>query len=110
MSRTTTPPLPAIQRELADLGARIRLARQRRKLAASLVAERAGMSRPTLRAIERGDAGVTMGAIANVLHTLGFVRDLGAIARDDELGRKLDDARLGPTHRVRSKGAARDGR
>ena len=111
MPRTTTPPLPAIERALTELGARIRLARQRRKLTASLVAERAGMSRPTLRAIERGDAGVTLGAVANVLHTLGLVHDLATVARDDELGRKLDDARLGPTHRVRApaKRRARDG-
>jgi transcriptional regulator with XRE-family HTH domain len=93
---------------LLDLGSRIRLARQRRGFSAALVAERAGMSRPTLRGIERGDAGVTIGAIANVLHSLGLVDDLAAIARDDVLGRKLDDARLGPTRRVRRK--ARDGR
>ena len=63
-----------------------------------LVADRAGMSRTTLRAVERGDAGVTMGAYANVLHTLGVHEELGLVASDDELGRKLLDAQL-PTRR-----------
>lgn len=59
------------------------------------------MSRPTLRAIERGDAGVTLGAVANVLHALGLADDLAAIARDDVLGRKLEDAHLETRQRVR---------
>lgn len=59
------------------------------------------MSRPTLRAIERGDAGVTLGAVANVLHSLGLEQDLLLVAREDELGRKLEDARLENKPRVR---------
>jgi transcriptional regulator with XRE-family HTH domain len=92
--------MPEVKRLLAALGLNIRLARQRRNLAAELVAERAGMSRPTLRAIERGDVGVTLGAVANVLHVLGLEQDLGRVGRDDELGRKLEDARLEAKRRV----------
>lgn len=101
MPRRSSQPLPRVSRILVELGANIRLARVRRKLAAGLVAERAGMSRPTLRAIERGDAAVTLGAVANVLNSLGLIEDLASVARADELGRRLEDAELQSTKRVR---------
>ena len=56
------------------------------------------MTRPTLRAIERGESGVTLGSYANVLHCLGLDKDLASVGRDDELGRKLQDAALTPAN------------
>ena len=94
MARRTNIQHPSVQRLLQGLGENIRLARVRRGFSAQLVAERAGMSRTTLRGIERGDAGVTLGAYANVLHALGLHGDLVLVARDDELGRKLQDAAM----------------
>lgn len=102
MARKKTIQLPALKRLLKAMGENIKLARLRRKLSAQLVAERAGMSRTTLRAIENGEAGVTLGAYANVLMCLGLENDLAHIARDDELGRKLQDADL-PTKARASK-------
>jgi transcriptional regulator with XRE-family HTH domain len=98
MPKTTTPPHPTVERVLRELGESIRLARLRRGFSMELVAERAGMSRTTLRAVESGQPAVTLGSYANVLHSLGMHEDLGLVARDDELGRKLQDARL-PTRR-----------
>jgi transcriptional regulator with XRE-family HTH domain len=99
MSARTTDSFPAVERRLRALGERVRLARLRRRVTATLLAERAGMSRPTLRAIERGDPGVTLGSIANVLHSLGLDADLDLVAADDELGRKLQDLALTPRSR-----------
>jgi DNA-binding XRE family transcriptional regulator len=70
MAKTAPPILPALRGPLEELGEEIRLARLRRGLAAELIAERVGISRPTLRAIERGDGHVSMGAYASVLQTL----------------------------------------
>ncbi len=96
LTRTTRPPLPSVARVLAELGENVRLARLRRGLSATIVAERAGMTRPTLRAVERGEPGVTLGSYANVLHVLGLEKDFALVGRDDELGRKLQDAGLSP--------------
>lgn len=94
MARTTTVLFPRMSLLLKELGENIRLARLRRRITAEMVAERAGMTRTTLRAKERGSAGVTIGAYANVLMTLGLERDLALIAQNDPLGRKLQDAGL----------------
>jgi len=100
MARKTTIQLPALKRILEELGENIRLSRLRRGLPARLVADRAGMSRTTLRAVEKGAAGVTMGAYANVLQCLGLENDLTLVARDDILGRKIQDAGLGTRARA----------
>jgi DNA-binding XRE family transcriptional regulator len=59
-----------LQRILEELGDNVRLARLRRKLSATQVAERAGMGRTTLTKIEQGHPGVGMGQIINVLKGL----------------------------------------
>ena len=108
MPRATAVPLPAVKRVLAEVGRNVRLARLRRKLSAELLAERAGMSRPTLRSLERGEPSVTLGALANVLHSLGLEADLRHLARDDELGRKLQDAQLETSERAKRTQKRRD--
>lgn len=94
MARKTAQPSAALDEILKALGENIRLARLRRKISTTMLAERAGMTRNTLRSIERGDSGVTVGAYANVLFCLGLERDLLLIGDDDTLGRKLQDAAL----------------
>lgn len=108
MARRTNRPLPPVGRVLVELGDNIRLARLRRRLSAELLAERAGMSRTTLRSMERGGVGVTLGAVANVLHCLGLEKDLALVGRDDELGRKLQDAELPVRRRAPSRSKRAD--
>lgn len=86
--------LPFLHRLLAQVGENIHLARLRRNFSATMVAERAGITRNTLRAIEQGDPNVGIGAYANVLLCLGLEKDLILIGKDDILGRKLQDAGL----------------
>jgi len=81
-------------RILKALGENIKLARLRRKLSAQQVAERAGIGRRTLYDIERGRPNVSIGNYAQVLSVLGLVDELLNVAKDDELGRKLQDAKL----------------
>lgn len=96
MGRRTITPLPSVRARLEELGANIRLARLRRRLPATLVAERAGLARATLASIERGSPNVSAGHYVAVLFVLGLDKDIGLVARDDELGRKLQDAKLEP--------------
>lgn len=86
--------LPAVTKVLIILGENIRLARLRRKLSTEQMAERANISRPTLLAIEKGQASVAIGSYAQVLFILNLEKDLLKVASDDTLGRKLQDAAL----------------
>ncbi len=64
------------------------------------VAERAGISRPTLLSIEKGSPSVSIGSFLQVLMVLGLENDLLSVAKDDELGRKLQDLNLTPKKRA----------
>lgn len=86
--------LPRAQKPLTTLGENIRLARLRRRYSMEQVAERADISRPTLHSIERGNSNVTIGAYVKVLAVLGLEQDIAAVAKDDTLGRKIQDAGL----------------
>lgn len=101
MSRKPAPLLPATEALLIQLGDRLRLARLRRRLPAKQVAERAGMAPMTLRSLERGGAGVTMGAYVAVMQVLGIEKDLDLLGKADPLGRELQDAQLPATRATR---------
>jgi transcriptional regulator with XRE-family HTH domain len=84
--------LPRISRLLEGYGSNLKLARLRRKYSAEAVAQRAGVSRKTLSKVEKGDPAVAMGIYARVMQVLRLENDLGKLAVDDLLGRKLQDA------------------
>ena len=96
--------MPKTKEILATMGEQIKLARLRRKLSAELVAERAGISRASLWSVEKGSPTVAIGIYAAVLHALNNMdADLLLIAKDDELGRKLQDLDLQPKKRAPKK-------
>ncbi len=76
---------------LRQLGDNLRMARLRRRQSATLVAERAGISRMTLYKVERGEPMVAIAAYLQVLFVLGLAQDFAQLAKDDVLGRKLQD-------------------
>ena len=83
--------LPKTTKILIQMGENIKLSRLRRKFSAEQVAERANISRPTLSAIEKGMPTVSIGSYLLVLKVLGLENDFLFLAKDDILGRKLQD-------------------
>ena len=95
MAKKAAVIMPQTREILAQMGEQIRLARLRRKLSLELVAERAGISRATLISIEKGTPTVSIGSYAAVLHALNNMdSDLLLVAKDDKLGRTLQDLAL----------------
>ena len=102
--------MPQTKTIIETMGEQIKMARLRRSISAELVAERSGISRATLWAVEKGSPSVAVGIYAAVLHALNNLdRDLLLIAKDDELGRKLQDLELPIRKRVLRKKGASDG-
>lgn len=85
---------PKNRKVLEQLGENIKLAYKRRGYTQSLISERTGLSRLTIRRIEQGDSKVSIGHYVAVLSVLGLVGDFAQVASDDELGRKLQDIKL----------------
>ena len=87
--------LPGTEEILKNMGEQIKLARLRRSLSSELTAERAGISRASLWKGEKGDQSVAVGIYAAVLHALNNLdQDLLLLAKDDALGRQLQDLNL----------------
>ena len=95
MSGKMVMPIP-VKRAIRKLGEDIRDARRRRRLQATLVAERASISPVTLGRIERGDPGVSLGNYSMTLFVLGLSDRLAELAdvRHDPTGLALDEERL----------------
>lgn len=102
MAKKSIVLLPETIDIMSQMGMQIKYARLRRKLTSELVAERAGISRATLSAIEKGAPSVALGCYAAVLHALNYMdKDLLLVAKDDEFGRKLQDLNLTVKKRIR---------
>ncbi|HHU88382.1 MAG: helix-turn-helix domain-containing protein [Sphaerochaetaceae bacterium] len=94
MKRDQSDILPSLRRKMEKMGEQIALARLRRNLSVNLVAERSGISRTTLWAIENGSPNVAFGSYAKVLLALNLADDLLLIAQDDVVGRRMQDLKL----------------
>ena len=69
---------------LTSLGMRIRRLRKSKKWSLTDLQERTGVHRTTLSRLELGHPGVTIGAMAAVLETLGILSDLELLVIKDE--------------------------
>ena len=96
------PIFPSEQKILVNLGERIRLARLRRGLSAETVAERSSISRMTLHRAEKGLPAVALGTYFRIMVALKLQDDFNLLAKDDVLGRRLQDIALSKTRRYES--------
>ena len=85
---------PESQKKAIALGQRLKDARLRRRFSMETVCVRADISRPTLGKIEQGDPSVAFGNYVQVLRVLGLLDDLSLLAKEDVLGRRLQDEAL----------------
>lgn len=79
---------------LKVMGEQIKLAIKRRGYSQSLISERTGLSRLTIRRITKGSPNVSIGHYVMVLSMINLTNDLLLVAKDDVLGRKLQDIKL----------------
>ena len=85
------------------VGEQIKLARLRRDLSVAQVAERATCSPLTVSRIEKGAPTVAIGIYLRVLYALQLDDDILFLAKDDELGRTLQDMNLPQRERASKK-------
>lgn len=83
-----------LEQKIQVVGEQIRLARLRRNLSVAQVAERATCSPLTVSRIEKGAPTVAIGIYLRVLYALQLDDDILSLAKDDALGRALQDMNL----------------
>ena len=100
MSKRRVVPTPETAEAIAILGQQIRRGRQRNGWSVASLAARAGVSPPTITAIEAGNPGASIGNVLNAAVTVG-VRLFGA-ERDElvALRRRGDEVIALLPHRV----------
>ncbi len=81
------------RRTALALGERLVEWRKLQDLTAEQVAQRAGVSKPTLWKLESGDPGVSLGVLLDVVRALGFTDQL--LDAVDPLNTELGKARAG---------------
>ena len=92
-----------LEQKMQIVGEQIKLARLRRNLSVAQVAERATCSPLTVSRIEKGVPTVAIGIYLRVLYALQLDEDILYLAKDDELGRTLQDMNLPQRERASKK-------
>lgn len=92
-----------LEQKMQVVGEQIKLARLRRNLSVAQVAERATCSPLTVSRIEKGVPTVAIGIYLRVLYALQLDDDILSLAKDDELGRALQDMNMIPRKRASKK-------
>ncbi len=98
MAKRIPPTHPRVQRQIEALSQRLRAARMRRSMTQEVMAERVGVSVPTIAKLENGDPSTSLATVLRVLTVLGLAGDIDLIAAQDTLGRELQDNALRRTN------------
>ena len=80
-----------LEENMKIVGEQIKLARLRRTLSRAQVAERAMCSELTEARVEKGSPTVAIGIYLRVLYALQLEDDILFIAKEDKLGKELQD-------------------
>jgi transcriptional regulator with XRE-family HTH domain len=97
----------SLRQRLKVIGENIRLARKRRGLTMKDMADRMFITRKTLKRLEDGDPGTSIGVLSSALLVLGMEADLAALAdpRNDAVGNAIDRDKYEKTVRTRQPGS-----
>ena len=92
-----------LEQKMQIVGEQIRLARLRRNLSIAKIAERATCSPLTVSCIEKGIPTVAIGIYLRVLYALQLDDDILLIAKEDTMGKALQDLGLKKRERASKK-------
>ena len=92
-----------LEEKMKVVGEQIKLARLRRDLSLTQVAERATCSPLTVSRIEKGIPTVAIGIYLRVLYALQLDDDILLLAKEDKLGRQIQDMELSTRHHASKK-------
>ena len=92
-----------LEQNMQLVGEQIRLARLRRNLSIAQIADRATCSPLTVMRIEKGSPTVSIGIYLRVLYALQLEDDILCLAKEDKLGRMLQDLSLKRRQRASKK-------
>lgn len=92
-----------LEQKMQAVGEQIKLARLRRNLSIAQVAERATCSPLTVSRIEKGAPTVAIGIYLRVLYALQLDDDILWLAKEDKLGRALQDLSMRRRERASKK-------